>query len=262
MKTRDLIDILTQYDPTGEKEVLISNNDIDYVIKQPMYDDGKGYLITKRKNSNQPSEISLRTTGEKINLTPINTYEYYRKKILEDQVFVDIKTENNAFYWETSKLTFNKLTSLCYCKNYLSSSNNELYPYKHLLINKINDQINLLISDYHSKYISYCNGINCDDNAKSVINSLIAKINDANNNIILSTPLVYDNSVKIKITGFKNFEFEIMRNIINFTFHDIYSNDVWPIKNTNINLKTFDFKKNVSIPWQVLFNNKIENIVS
>lgn len=260
MKTKELIQLLHQYDSTGNKEVLISNCDIDYIIKEPMYSK-KGYLITKRDNykQKQPSEITLSISNEKINLIPIDTFEYYRKKIIEDQEFIDIKTENNQFYWESTKIYFNKIFSLFYCKEYMKIADKALYPYKEILINKIEKEIQNVFNEYKEKYIDYCMNFKCSDILKMRLLDLVKKLFNENNNVIFSTPLLYNNNINIKSIGIKNFSFEIFENVYKFIYQDIYTTNL--IDATNIHLETFDVKKSIGSLWENLLNNKIEKLL-
>jgi len=261
MKTKDLINILNQYDPNGEKQILISNSDIDYIIKEPMYNDGKGYIITKRNDSkqDQPLEITLKLSDEKINLVPLDTFEYYRKKIIEDQEFIEIKTENNVFYWESTKLIFNKLVSLVYCKEYMTNADKNLYPYKDSLSDKIKLQITNLIINYKKDYLKYCNNINCSNNLKTRLLILMDKIFQIKSHVIFGLPMVNNNSITIKTIGFNNFNFEIFDYAIKYTHKDIYTPQ--NINTTNISTETFDFEKTIGSNWMSLLDNKIEKML-
>jgi len=261
MKTKDLIKLLNQYDTTGEKEVLIANHDIDYIIKEPMYQSNKGYVITKREDykQKQPSEITISLSNEKINLIPIDTFEYYRKKIIEDQEFITIKTENDQFYWESPKLFFNKLYSLFYCKEYMNISDIKLYPYKDNLIKNINKQIDDLLTEYKEKYFNYCLKIQCNEKIKNNFLMLINKLFENKTNIIFNIPLVDHNKITIKTTGIKNFKFETYETLYRYIYQDIYTPSF--IEATNINLETFNFEKKIGSHWENLLNNKIEKLL-
>ena len=261
MKTKELINLLNQCDATGEKEVLISNQDIDYIVKEPMYYSNKGYVITKREDykQNQPKEITISLSDEKINLIPLNTFDYYKKKIIEDQEFISIKTENNVFYWESAKLFFNKLCSLFYCKEYMTLSDKELYPYKDNLIKKIDENIINIKEEYKKNYLNHCEKINCNSKLKTKFLELIYRIFDSNMNVVFNLPLVDDDKITIKTVGFKNFKFETFESLYIYSYKDIYDKDIYDA--TNINLESFNFKKTIGSLWESLLNNKIEKLL-
>lgn len=262
MKSRDLIKLINRLDPEGDNEVLINNLDIDYIQpSEPMYWDHKGYVIEHRGVCNEPTSIILRTSGRKINISVIDPFEYFEQKILQEQKFTDIQTENSYFFWESPKIYFNKLFSSFYCIEYLKTSDKDLYPYKQTLTTKITNYISNLTKSFFTEYLNYCDKLTQETYEEiNLIKSLISKIYSINPNIVFNLPKKQiNNTILLNTNTIKGFFFTLNNNIVNYEAVDIYdttaSNNTYP----NINIDTFDFESLLSDPWGKLFNQKIEN---
>jgi len=73
MKSKTLIDILKQSDPTGEREVCVNNQDIFDVFPMPAYYDGRLQKLIRDENMQGPHNIvgaKYISGGIKINILP------------------------------------------------------------------------------------------------------------------------------------------------------------------------------------------------
>ncbi len=69
MKTKKLIELLQNADPTGEEEVCVGNEDIHYVIPLPAYYDGTLQVIDRDSEDN-PIAVRFKRSGLKISIHP------------------------------------------------------------------------------------------------------------------------------------------------------------------------------------------------
>jgi len=252
MKTKQLIEILQKLDPDGKHDVFINNKDIDYIINQPMFFDSYGHLITKRTNCNQPSEISIKFQGQKINIKPIDTFEYFRNKILSEQIFIDIKPDQGNNIFLNSKILYKKLLNLFFCKKYLEKANLVLYPYKIELGLRIDEEILKTKIEFQTSYKSYLE--NKYDQNNPIYLNLFTKIIECNNNIILN-PVRDDKEFSLlEPTNISDFYFEIINNkMINF----IQKTKKHILVETNIDLENFNFDYYFGSQWQKVFDDRI-----
>lgn len=263
MKSKDLIKLIQQLDPEGESDILINDYDIDYIHpSKPMYWDNKAYVIESRGECRQPKKITLKTSGKKINISPIHPYEYFEQKIIQDQTFIDIETENSMFFWESPKIYFNKLFSCKYCKEYLKDADPDLYPYKKPLTQKISNYISNLTSNFYKEYLHYCDKL-VEETLEEIeiIKNLISKIHSVNPQIIFNLPRkqLDNNTIHLTTTSIKGFFFSLKSNILTYEVRDIYDSSASSTNYVDININTFDFQKLLSEPWENLLYQKIEN---
>jgi hypothetical protein len=67
MLTKDLINKLRSLDPSGELEVVVNNDDIQFIELQPSYYDGRAILFQVDKN-NHPIKMIIGHRGQKIQI--------------------------------------------------------------------------------------------------------------------------------------------------------------------------------------------------
>ena len=71
MQTKDLIQKLRSLDPIGEIEVVINNDDIQFIELQPSHYDGRAILFMADKNG-IPYRMSIGHRGQKIQIIPFD----------------------------------------------------------------------------------------------------------------------------------------------------------------------------------------------
>jgi len=79
VKTRDLVRLLNAADPTGEAECVVGGDDIYSVEKQPMYYDGRPWLLL-REPSRAPyyDVIGLRlVNGDKVRIRTLEAFDVF-----------------------------------------------------------------------------------------------------------------------------------------------------------------------------------------
>ena len=74
MKTKELIKLLSELDPTGEEECCVSNEDIYSVVKVPAYYDGALEILERDRTSKlyNVTGITFRKSGVKIVLRTLS----------------------------------------------------------------------------------------------------------------------------------------------------------------------------------------------
>jgi hypothetical protein len=71
MKSKELIRLIQEADPTGEEHVCIQNVDIWHVSEEPAYYDGALHVVD-RDEDERPTRGRRIRTGKKINITPLS----------------------------------------------------------------------------------------------------------------------------------------------------------------------------------------------
>lgn len=71
MKSKELIRILKEIDPTGETEVCVGNVDIDCIVDMPAYWDGSLQVLQRDEKNNIIGAKYVRT-GEKLQIYPLS----------------------------------------------------------------------------------------------------------------------------------------------------------------------------------------------
>ena len=88
MKTRELIRLLEEADPSGELECCIQNCDINFVDVAPAYYDGPLELLHRSGSDEKAVAASLTTTGQKVRIHALSIED-----IIYDQPEFEIKIE-------------------------------------------------------------------------------------------------------------------------------------------------------------------------
>jgi len=182
MKTKDLIKILNELDPSGESQVCILNEDIKYIGMREAYWDGRLEMVTKRSENGWPLKSKITSSGTKIDIVPVDLEDIYIDSILygQQEYIIDVESERN--YW--SMWTHKKFRWLDFCENYAKDTRrfetNEILP----LIEKIREQY---IQEGKKKAIDDVNNHKISKKAQELTIKLIEKIYSFNLPVVFSS---------------------------------------------------------------------------
>ena len=99
MKTKEVIRLLQECDPSGEEEVLVGNRDIHDICREPAYYDGYAQIMIRDENIQCYNVIGAKWTGKghKISIDAIG---------IQDAIFnnPDVPVEIDANYPRLNKL--------------------------------------------------------------------------------------------------------------------------------------------------------------
>jgi hypothetical protein len=90
MKTKDLIELLQQADPSGEEHVCVGNTDIFSVITFPAYYDGKQEILIRDESKKEGYNVvggMIRGSGVKIQIQTLSIQEAAFDSLVEKEDF-------------------------------------------------------------------------------------------------------------------------------------------------------------------------------
>lgn len=154
MKTKEVIKMLNELDPSGEYQVCIENADIERFDVLPAYYDGRISVITEKEEKNRwfiPKKTEVTGSGTKLNLYRHDWQYTFRESIEERGVEYPIESGEGA----SGPAGFNWLNAETICSQYKLTIQAE----QDIIIYEKNEERKekrvQLCKDLRTKYIKY-----------------------------------------------------------------------------------------------------------